>query len=171
MKQLRILAIFCGVLLASCLQASDADTRSEHTGQSDRVAIFHAEADSPSAIASRDAGVHKSTAIAPPEIALSAAERTWLAGLPVLRIGVDPTAAPISQIGRDGDAEGLAIDYLREAARVLGLRTETVTTADWNDTVQRAVAGEIDLLPAASASNVELGRHFDFTAPYLELPV
>lgn len=156
MKQLRILAIFCGVLFAPCPQASEADIRSEHTGQSDRVAIFHADA------ASASAG---------PELALSATERAWLAQLPVLRIGIDPTAAPVSQIGRDGNAEGLAIDYLREATRVLGLRTETVTTADWNDTVQRAVAGEIDLLPAASASNLELGRHFDFTAPYLELPV
>jgi len=156
MKQLRILVIFCGVLLAPSPQASEADMWSEHTGQSDRVAIFHADAASPSAR---------------PELALSTAERAWLAQLPVLRIGVDPTAAPVSQIGRDGDAEGLAIDYLREATRVLGLRTETVTTADWKDTVQRAIAGDIDLLPAASASNLELGRHFDFTAPYLELPV
>jgi two-component system sensor histidine kinase EvgS len=171
MKQLRILAIFCGVLFAPCLQASLADTRSEHTGQSDQVTIFQADADSPSAIAARHADAHASTIAARPEVALSAAERAWLARLPVLRIGIDPTAAPVSQIGRDGDAEGLAIDYLREAARVLGLRTETVTTADWNDTVQRAVAGDIDLLPAASASNLELGRHFDFTAPYLELPV
>jgi two-component system, NarL family, sensor histidine kinase EvgS len=171
MKQLRILAIFCGVLFAPRLQASEADTWSEHTGQSGHVTIFHADADSPSATAVRHADAPASTTVAPREVALSAAERTWLAQLPVLRIGVDPTAAPVSQIGRDGDAEGLAIDYLREATRVLGLRTETVTTVDWNDTVQRAVAGEIDLLPAASASNVELGRHFDFTAPYLELPV
>jgi two-component system, NarL family, sensor histidine kinase EvgS len=156
MKQLRILAIFCGVLFAPCPQASEADTRSEQPGQSDGVAIFHADAASPSA------GT---------EVVLSPAERAWLAQLPVLRIGVDPAAAPVSQIGRDGNAEGLAIDYLREATRVLGLRTETVTTADWNDAVQRAVAGEIDLLPAASASNLELGRHFDFTTPYLELPV
>lgn len=171
MKQLRILVIFCGVLFAPCLQASLADTRSEHTGQSDRATIFHADADSPSAIAVRHADAHASTTIAAPEVALSTAERAWLAELPVLRIGVDPTAAPVSQIGRDGNAEGLAIDYLREATRVLGLRTETVTTEDWNDTVRRAAAGEIDLLPAASASNVELGRQFDFTAAYLELPV
>jgi len=171
MKQLRILVIFCGVLLAPCLQASVADTRSEHTGQSDRVTIFHADAVLPSAITARYADGAAASTIAPPEVALSAAERAWLARLPVLRIAVDPTAAPVSQVGRNGDAEGLAIDYLREASRVLRLRTETVMTSDWNDTVKRAVAGEIDLLPAASASNVALGRHFDFTAPYLELPI
>jgi two-component system sensor histidine kinase EvgS len=63
------------------------------------------------------------------------------------------------------------MDYLREATHLLGLHTETVATSDWNDTVRRAAAGEIDLLPAASASNIELARHFDFTAAYLELPV
>lgn len=171
MTQLRILAIFCGVLFAPCAQAGVADTRNERTGQSDHVANLHADADSPSAITATHAGARASTIAAAPEVTLSAAERAWLARLPVLRIGIDPTAAPVSQIGRNGEAEGLAIDYLRDATRVLGLRTETVTTADWNDTVKRAVAGDIDLLPAASASNIELARRFDFTAPYLELPV
>ncbi|WP_053057137.1 ATP-binding protein [Luteibacter rhizovicinus] len=91
--------------------------------------------------------------------------------LPVLRIGIDPSAAPLSQVGRNGEAEGLAIDYLREATRVLGLRVETVTTSDWHDAVAHAAAGEIDLLPAASASNITLARRFGFTASYLDLPV
>ncbi|HVI54613.1 MAG TPA: ATP-binding protein [Luteibacter sp.] len=102
---------------------------------------------------------------------LSAEERSWLAGLPVLRIGIDPTAAPVSQIGRNGDAEGLAIDYLLEATQALGLRTEIAHTADWRDTVRLATAGDIDLLPAASQSNLALDRRFRFTAPYLQLPV
>jgi two-component system sensor histidine kinase EvgS len=89
----------------------------------------------------------------------------------VLRIGVDPSASPLSLIDRDGQADGLAIDYLREATRVLGLRFETVTTPDWHDTVERASAGEIDVLPAASANNLALARRFDFTVSYLELPV
>lgn len=156
MKQLRILVIICGVLFAQQPQASAADTSREDIGQQERGAIFHADAVSPSAVTAPG---------------ITPTERAWLASLPVLRIGVDPSAAPLSQIGRDGQAEGLTIDYLREAARALGLRTETVTTSDWQDTVQRAAAGEIDLLPAASASNVALARRFGFTAPYLDLPV
>lgn len=156
MKQLRILVIICGILCAQQPQASAADTSREDTGQQERDAIFHAGAASPSPVT------------AP---AITPEERAWLATLPVLRIGVDPSAAPLSQIGRDGQAEGLAVDYLQEAAHALGLRTETVTTSDWQETVQRAAAGEIDLLPAASASNIALARRFGFTAPYLDLPV
>lgn len=156
MKLLRISLIICGVLHTPCSQAGAADTSREHTGQNEPAAIFHADAGSAAPAA---------------DVPLSADERAWLAGLPVLRIAVDPTAAPVSQLGRDGEAEGLAIDYLREATRSLGIRTALVSTSDWNDTVRRASAGEIDLLPAASASNAALARRFGFTAPYLELPV
>ncbi len=171
MKQLRILAIFCGILFASYRQASAADMLREGTGQHERVAIFHTDVDSPPSGAASQGRPQESSAITPDDVPLSTAEREWLATLPVLRIGIDPSAAPISQIGRDGEAQGLAIDYLREATHVLGLRTETVTSLDWHDTVERAMHGDIDVLPAASASNVALERRFGFTAPYLDLPV
>lgn len=105
------------------------------------------------------------------DVPLSADERAWLARLPPLRIGIDPTAAPMTMIDRDGRVEGMAIDYLREAMHALGLRTETVATANWDETLRRAMSGDIDLLPAASPRNSELGRQFDFTAPYATFPV
>ncbi|SKB97596.1 transporter substrate-binding domain-containing protein [Luteibacter sp. 22Crub2.1] len=105
------------------------------------------------------------------DVPLSEDERRWLATLPVLRIGIDPTAAPLSMIGRDGEAEGLSIDYLEAALHALGLRTRTVPTTDWHEAVRAASAGDIDVLPAASARNAELGRHFIFSAPYAEFPV
>ena len=171
MKLLRISLIICGVLHTPCSQASTADTSREQIGQNGAVAIFHADAGSTASTATANENVHENTDVAPGDVPLSEDERAWLAGLPVLRLGVDPTAAPVSQLGRDGKAEGLAIDYLREATRALGIRTTLMATSDWNDTVRRASAGEIDLLPAASASNEALARRFGFTVPYLELPV
>lgn len=171
MKLLRISLIIFGVLHTPCSQASNADTSREHTGQNEPAAIFHADAASAAPATAAHEGLQENTTGAPTDVPLSADERAWLAGLPVLRVAVDPTAAPVSQLGRDGEAEGLAIDYLREATRALGIRTTFVSTSDWNDTVRRASAGEIDLLPAASASNAALARRFGFTAPYLELPV
>ncbi|KAF1008220.1 MAG: Virulence sensor protein BvgS [Luteibacter sp.] len=105
------------------------------------------------------------------DIPLSADERAWLATLPPLRIGIDPTAAPLTLIDREGRAEGMAIDYLRDVVHALGLRTETVPTANWDETLRRAISGEIDLLPAASPRNSALGRQFDFTSPYTTFPV
>lgn len=105
------------------------------------------------------------------DVPLSDDERRWLMTLPVLRIGIDPTAAPLSMIARDGNAEGLSVDYLEAALHSLGLKTRTVPTKDWHETVRTASAGDVDVLPAASARNAELGRHFVFTAPYAEFPV
>jgi len=101
-------------------------------------------------------------------------ERAWLATLPPLRVGIDPTAAPITMTDRDGDATGLAIDYLDDALNALGLRRIDVRTADWPDAVARATAGEIDLLASASPHNDALGAtgaRFGFTAPYAEFPI
>ncbi|MDF3980425.1 transporter substrate-binding domain-containing protein [Luteibacter sp. PPL201] len=105
------------------------------------------------------------------DVPLSASERAWLARLPTLRVGIDPTSAPITLLDRRGRLDGLASDYLRDVARVLGLRYEVVPTDDWADTLRRAAAGEIDLLPAASPRNTELSARFDFTTPYTEFPV
>ncbi|UPG85373.1 transporter substrate-binding domain-containing protein [Luteibacter aegosomatis] len=105
------------------------------------------------------------------DVPLSASERAWLARLPPLRIAIDPTAAPVTLLDRDGKPDGLATDYLRDVARVLGLRFDVVSTDSWQETVRRASAGEIDLLPAASPRNEALSGRFDFTAPYTEFPV
>ncbi|SEW20172.1 ATP-binding protein [Luteibacter sp. 329MFSha] len=102
---------------------------------------------------------------------LSDDDRAWLASLPPLRVGMDPTAAPISFNGKDGIPTGLALDYLAEALTSLGLRHVVVRTSDWPDTVARATAGDIDLLASASRYNDALGRRFVFTAPYTEFPI
>ncbi len=105
------------------------------------------------------------------DVPLNDEERRWLADLPILRIGIDPTAAPLSLLDRDSEADGLSIDYLQAALHALGVRTRTVVTADWPATVRAASAGDIDLLAAASPRNGELGRHFVFSQPYTEFPV
>jgi hypothetical protein len=46
MKQLRILAHYLRCFVRFVPQASAADMLREHTGQHERVAIFHADADS-----------------------------------------------------------------------------------------------------------------------------
>lgn len=104
-------------------------------------------------------------------VPLSAQERAWLATLPTLRIGVDPTAAPLSMIDQDGDAHGLAMDYLHDAMQTLGIHFTVVHEDTWADTVRTASSGAIDVLAAASPDNADLANGFIFTAPYAEFPV
>jgi two-component system sensor histidine kinase EvgS len=117
----------------------------------------------------REAASHADTPAI--DVPLNEGERRWLSTLPILRVGTDPTAAPLSLIGRDGEAEGLSIDYLQAALQALGVRSRTVTTVDWPETVSVASSGGVDLLAMASPRNGELGKHFVFSQPYAEFPV
>ncbi|WP_448096161.1 ATP-binding protein [Luteibacter yeojuensis] len=114
-------------------------------------------------------GAH--TDVAKAGVLLTAVERDWLAHLPVLRVGVDPTSAPLTFVDRHGEPVGLSMDYLDEALAALGVAHVPVHTSDWADTVRQASSGGIDILPAASPRNDELGKRFDFTRPYIEFPV
>jgi two-component system sensor histidine kinase EvgS len=102
---------------------------------------------------------------------VTSAERDWLAHLPVLRVGVDPTSAPLTFVDRHGEPVGLSMDYLEDALAALGVAHVAVHASDWADTVKRAGSGDIDILAAASPRNGELGRRFGFTRPYIEFPV
>ncbi|TCV92047.1 multi-sensor hybrid histidine kinase [Luteibacter rhizovicinus] len=104
-------------------------------------------------------------------VPFSDAERAWLARLPVLRIGIDPTAAPISMVDRDGHAEGIGADFLAEISHTLGLRTSFIATPGWAATRARVAHGDIDILPAVSPFGDALERPFDFSTPYLEFPI
>jgi len=112
-----------------------------------------------------------SRAVGNTTLAMTAQEREWVATLPVLRVGVDATAAPLSMHTRDGDAQGLALDYLHDALDAIGVRSVVVTEDDWATTVSEASAGRIDLLAAASPRHAGLARHFDFSRPYTEFPM
>lgn len=106
-----------------------------------------------------------------PVVPLSVQERAWLATLPTLRVGVDPTAAPLSMIDPDGDAHGLAMDYLHDAMQALGVSFIVVHEDTWARTVGSASSGDIDVLAAASPDNADLAGRFEFTTPYAEFPV
>lgn len=194
MTQLRILLIFSFAVLVEDVAASrtNVDTGEARRRLPSPRAWLHASG-SPGSDCRVDDGRHRgpavhaadslggahdlSTRVTTPRdvvgagVNLTTAERTWLARLPVLRVGIDPTATPLSFVGRDGRASGLAVDYLHDALDLLGLRHITVVTTDWPDTVRRATSGDIDLLASASPANEALSKRFDFSEPYVVFPV
>ncbi|MGE7139574.1 ATP-binding protein [Luteibacter sp. NPDC031894] len=103
-------------------------------------------------------------------IPLSEKEKAWLKALPPLRLGVDPSYAPFSLLSGKGEAEGLALDYVREIAAELGLRLTQVPSENWADTVQRVRHGDVDLVAAINPQSATF-PHLEPSVPYLDFPI
>src|SRR5690606_5842247 len=58
----------------------------------------------------------------PAAVALTAAERAWIATHPVVRVAGDRAWPPVEFLGASGEFEGLAVDYLRRIEELTGLR-------------------------------------------------
>lgn len=99
---------------------------------------------------------------------LTAAERRWIEAHPVIRVAGDRSWPPIEFLGREGEFEGLAVDYLERIEEAVGLRFEFDLESDWATVVAKLKARELDMFSAA-AQTPERREYADFTAPYLTL--
>ena len=78
---------------------------------------------------------------------LTVEEQQWLKQHPVVTIGVDHSFPPFEYITDDGKYMGSAADYLKLIQARLGIRFEHQVGLSWRETVQRAKARDIDVLP------------------------
>ena len=65
------------------------------------------------------------------ELELRAAERSWLAEHPVIRMGIDAGYGPYSFLDEDGHVQGVAADFMAEIEARLGIRFEFVADLSW----------------------------------------
>ncbi len=100
------------------------------------------------------------------ELVLSAGEKQWLKTHPVIRVGSDPSWAPMEFATKDGKAQGIAIDYLRIVEKRLGIHFQIVSAKPWHKLMEDAKAGKIDMLSCA-AQTPEREKFLSFTSPYL----
>ncbi|HEY4292014.1 ATP-binding protein [Luteibacter sp.] len=103
-------------------------------------------------------------------IPLSEKEKAWLKALPPLRLGVDPSYAPFSLLSGNGEAEGLALDYVREIAAELGIRITQVPSENWAGTVEKVRHDEVDLVAAINPQSATFPQ-LEPSVPYLDFPI
>lgn len=95
----------------------------------------------------------------------------WLATMPEvlaaprLQSAAEPDYPPLSFRNKDGHADGMAVDMLRAAVRVMG-REVYLDVRPWNLIKQELAEDKLDVLPLV-ARNPEREEMFDFTVPYL----
>lgn len=99
-------------------------------------------------------------------IPLSRAERHWINAHPVVRIGCDPEFAPFEFLDENGTYSGIASDYIELLQKRLGIRFQMVKETTWARMVEKAEAGEIDVLPCVGKTRERLA-YLDFSMPYI----
>jgi len=105
----------------------------------------------------------------PSQLDLTGGEQAWISAHPVVRVGLDPSWAPVEFIDEQRQPQGISVAYLGEMALGLGLRFEFVPTASWSQTLQQFDQGRLDLLPATAVTPARRQR-FELTEPYLAFP-
>ena len=100
---------------------------------------------------------------------LTASEKAYLAEKKTIKMCVDPEWHPFEVI-RDGKHIGIAADVMREFERKLGIAIELVPTTSWDESLRLAQKRECDILSLASSTPSRL-KYFDFTTPYITLPI
>jgi ABC-type amino acid transport substrate-binding protein/nitrogen-specific signal transduction histidine kinase len=112
------------------------------------------------------------TLVAEPQadLDLTPQEKKWLLEHPRISVGWDVAWAPIEYVDKAGVPRGIAIDYLKEVERKLGIHFEMNKPQPWQEVDAKSCAGELDMLSCVAPTAERLSR-FNYTAPYLDIPV
>ncbi len=103
-------------------------------------------------------------------LALTEQEQAWLRAHPVIRVGIDRNFAPYEWINDKGEFVGMNADILHLLEARLGVRFEVVKGKTWQQTLDMAKAGQLDMLTDA-VNTPERREYLKFTAPYVQSPI
>lgn len=84
---------------------------------------------------------------------------------PVIKLGVDPKFVPFEFYDETGQYQGLTSDYLKIISEKTGLKFEITENLSWTEAYEKALRGEIDMLPAVSKTPAR-EQYFLFSEPY-----
>jgi ABC-type amino acid transport substrate-binding protein/nitrogen-specific signal transduction histidine kinase len=100
-------------------------------------------------------------------IDLTEKKRQWIASHRVVRFAVDPHFTPFEFVSPNGQFRGMAADYLDLIHQKTGLTFRRVAFDTWDEGVQAAREGRVDLLPCL-ADTPARRRFLDFSTPYIQ---
>jgi PAS domain S-box-containing protein len=101
---------------------------------------------------------------------LTEAEKDWLADHKSIRIGVDPSWPPFEFFNVTKVYSGIASDYVRRLNANLKINMAPVSNLSWPEVMNKARAGEIDVLPCV-AKTPERSKFLLFSEPYISFPM
>ena len=104
------------------------------------------------------------------QIQLTSKEKDWLADHKNIRIGVDPAWPPFEFFDATKVYSGIASDYVHRLNENLKINMAPVPNLSWPEVMNKARAGEIDVLPCV-AKTPERSKFLLFSEPYISFPM
>ena len=101
---------------------------------------------------------------------LTPAEHKWLNAHPVIRLGVDPSYAPYSEIDANGHLVGEVADYISIISRQLGIRFQISNPKQWAGILDAVKQHKIDVV-ATVVALPERKKYLSFTGIYIKTPL
>ena len=102
-------------------------------------------------------------------IGLTPEEKYWLSQNRVIKVGVDPAAAPNEAIDENGNISGISGDYLDIIAAKLNIKFEWAGSRTWSEALSMIKTGEADVLSSA-VPNSARREYLLFTDIYIASP-
>ncbi len=102
---------------------------------------------------------------------LSDAERTFLAGLPEIRVAIQKLGAPpYETVGANGDISGIQAEVLTHLSSTFGMKLKPVVFADWPSVLRSVREGEADIVLTLGVTADRL-KYLEFTLGTVPVPV
>lgn len=98
-------------------------------------------------------------------LSLTQNEKKWLLENSIIRVGMDSDYAPYEWLDKKGNFVGMAVDYLLLLEKKLGVHFVLVKNKSWEQLVEMAKEGEIDILTSIVETPQRL-KYFSFSHPY-----
>jgi len=101
---------------------------------------------------------------------LTSKQKKWLSKHPKLRLGVDPAWPPFEFIDKNGNYAGIGSGFIKAISDRLNIKMTPMPGLTWSQVIEKAKAGEIDVLPAVIRTP-DRDKYLNFTKPYLSFPI
>ncbi|MBU4440169.1 MAG: transporter substrate-binding domain-containing protein [Firmicutes bacterium] len=92
-------------------------------------------------------------------------EIAFMEAHPVIHLGVDPKFIPFEFFDENGNYQGITSDYLEIISEKTGLQFDVAKGLTWTEAYEKALRGEVDMLPAVSKTPAR-EQYFLFSEPY-----
>jgi len=103
------------------------------------------------------------------QLELTDKEAKWLEQNPIVKLGIDRAFPPFGLITKDSEYIGFSADIMRMIEHRLGFKFDIKIDTPWNETLEMAKAGEIDMI-SALVNSEQRQEFLDFSSSYINNP-
>jgi two-component system sensor histidine kinase EvgS len=102
-------------------------------------------------------------------LSLTFSEKRWLENHLVITVAGDPNWLPYEAKNKNNEYIGIVPDYIALLGNMLNVTFKYIPTNTWQETIQLAKQGEVDMI--SETQNSSLSKELNFTNTYLSSPI